>query len=49
MPGQNPHETLNQLIDAINARDVERALTCYHPRSVYSRTWQTGNRNRCNP
>jgi uncharacterized protein (TIGR02246 family) len=35
MPGQNPHETLNQLIDAINAGDVQRALTCYHPDGVF--------------
>ena len=36
MPGQNPHETLNQLMDAISAGDVERALTCYHDK------WTTG-------
>lgn len=45
MPKQHPDETMNQLFDAINAGDVERALTLYHPDGTFipePGKWATG-------
>jgi uncharacterized protein (TIGR02246 family) len=35
MAGQTPDETMDQLVTAVNARDLEGALALYHPEGTF--------------
>ena len=35
MAGQTPNETMDQLVAAVNARDLDKALTLYHPEGTF--------------